>query len=131
MGRATEAAERPIPPRAATSSVETIVRADSETPQTYLVEHYRPGLTADDLGAWAAKVRDTAREMEREGKTVRYLCATIVPADESLLCIFEATSEQLVRDAYARAEIPFERITAVIPDGTWAEWPPSTKEEER
>ena len=108
-----------------------MVRADSETPETCLVEHYRPGLTADDLGAWAAKVRDTARAMEREGKTVRYLRGTIVPADESLLCIFEAASEQLVREAYARAEIPFERITAVIPDGTWAESPPSKKEEQR
>jgi hypothetical protein len=61
---------------------------------------------------------DKAGEMEREGKAVRDLRATIVPADESLLCIFEAACEQLVRDAYARAEIPFERITAVIPAGT-------------
>ena len=95
----------------------------------FLVEHYRPGLTADELGAWAARVRDTAREMEREGKLVRYLRATIVPTDESLLCVFEAASEQLVRDAYARAGIPFERITAVIPDGSWSERPETTKEE--
>ena len=95
----------------------------------FLVEHYRPGLTADELGAWAARVRDTVREMEREGKLVRYLRATIVPTDESLLCVFEAASEQLVRDAYARAGIPFERITAVIPDGSWSERPETTKEE--
>jgi len=95
----------------------------------FLVEHYRPGLTADELGAWAARVRDTAGEMEREGKSVRYLRATIVPTDESLLCVFEAASEQLVRDAYARAGIPFERITAVIPDGSWSERPETTKEE--
>jgi hypothetical protein len=108
-----------------------MVRADSGAPQTYLVEHYRPGLTADDLSAWAARIRDTAGEMGREGKPVCYLRATIVPADESLLCMFEAATEQLVRDLYSRAEIPFERITAVIPDEAWAEWPQSTKEEER
>jgi hypothetical protein len=45
--------------------------------------------------------------------------------------MFEAATEQLVRDLYSRAEIPFERITAVIPDEAWAEWPQSTKEEER
>jgi hypothetical protein len=102
---------------------------DAQARETFLVEHYRPGLTTDELAEWATRVRDAAKELEREGKPVRYLRATIVPADESLLCVFDAASEQLVRDAYARAEIPFERITAVIPDGTWAEEPQSTKEE--
>ena len=97
--------------------------------ETFLVEHYRPGLTADELGAWAARVRETTNEMEREGKQVRYLRATIVPTDESLLCVLEATSEDLVREAYARAELPFERITAVIPHETWMYGPRSTKEE--
>jgi hypothetical protein len=106
-----------------------MARTGAETRETYLVEHYRPGLSAEELRAWAARVRDTTNEMEREGNAVRYLRATIVPTDESLLCVFEAASEELVREAYARAEIPFERITAVIPDGTWGEEPPSTKEE--
>lgn len=130
-GRSTEAAERPIPPRAAKPSVEPMVRAGTEARETFLVEHYRPGLTAAELGAWATRVRASAVEMEGEGKAVRYLRATIVPTDESLLCVIEAASEELVRQAYARAEIPFERITPVIPDGTWAEWQQSTKEEER
>ena len=76
-------------------------------------------------------MRDTTGEMEREGKPVRYLRSTVVPTDESLLCTFEAASEQLVREAYARAGIPFERITAVIPDGSWSERPDTTKEEKR
>lgn len=106
-----------------------MARSGAETRETHLVEHYRPGLSAAELGAWAARVRDTTSEMEREGKAVRYLQATIVPTDESLLCVLEAASEDLVREAYSRAEIPFERITAVIPDGTWTEGPQSTKEE--
>ena len=92
-----------------------MARTDTETRETFLVEHYRPGLSADELDAWAARVREATGEMEREGKRVRYLRATIVPTDESLLCTFEAASEELVRAAYARAGIPFERITAVIP----------------
>jgi hypothetical protein len=107
-----------------------MARTDTEARETFLVEHYRPGLSADELLAWTGQLRDTTGEMEREGKSVRYLRATIVPTDESLLCIFEAASEQLVREAYARARIPFERITAVIPDGTWSQRPP-TKEEKR
>lgn len=92
-------------------------RADAEARQTYLVEHYRPGLTVEGLKQWAARVRETAVEMEREGKSIRYLRSTIVPADESLLCVLEAASEQLVRDTYVRAGIPFERLSAVILDG--------------
>jgi hypothetical protein len=90
-----------------------------EPRQTYLVEHYRPGLSAEALGRWAGRVRDTAHAMERDGKPVRYLHAAIVPADESLLCVLEAASEELVRETYARAGIPFERVSTVIPDGDW------------
>ncbi len=111
--------------------VEPDVRASTEAREAFLVEHYRPGVTADDLGVLAARVREAAGAMEGEGEAVRYLRATIVPVDESLLCLFEAASEQLVREAYARAEIPFERITAVIPDEAWTERPQSTKEEKR
>ena len=124
-----EVAERPIPHPVVRRTVEPMTRLGTEARETFLVEHYRPGLSPEELGAWAARVRDTTNEMEREGKSVRYLRATIVPTDESLLCVLEAASEGLVREAYARAEIPFERITAVIPDGTWAEEPQSTKEE--
>ena len=98
--------------------------------ETFLVEHYRPGLSAQELGAWAARLRVITEEMRRDGKPVRYLRSTIVPVDESLLCMFEAPSEELVREAYARAEIPFERISAVIHDGT-SEGPRTTTKEER
>jgi hypothetical protein len=99
--------------------------------ETYLVEHYRPGLSSEELAAWAARVRDTARELERETKAVRYVGATIVPADESMLCIVEAVSEQLVRDVYTRAEIPFERITVVVLDAAWSEWPKTSRKEKK
>jgi Nickel responsive protein SCO4226-like len=89
-------------------------RAHAEARTTYLVEHYRPGLTVDGFREWAARVRDTAGEMKREGKAVRYLRSTIVPADEALLCVLDAASEELVRETYARAGISFERISAAI-----------------
>jgi hypothetical protein len=86
--------------------------------QTYLVEHYRPGFTAERLAEWATRVRSAALGIAREGKPVRYLRSTVVPADESLLCLLEAPSDDLVRAVYARAGIPFERLTAVISDDT-------------
>jgi Nickel responsive protein SCO4226-like len=91
-------------------------RAIAEARQTYLVEHYRPGLTVDGLKQWAARVREATDELAREGKLVRYLRSTIVPADESLLCVLEAASEELVREVYARAGLPFERLSVVLPE---------------
>ena len=58
--------------------------------------------------------------MGSEGRAVRYLRSTIVPADEALLCVFEADSEELVREVYARAGVPFERLSAAIADES--EW---------
>jgi Protein of unknown function (DUF4242) len=89
-------------------------RAGAEARQTYLVEHYRPGVSADGLKRWAALVRETAAEMEQQGRPVRYLRSTIVPADESLLCVLEASSEELVRELYASARIPFERLSIAL-----------------
>ena len=91
------------------------------TPTTYLVEHYRPGRPVGGLIAWAERIRETALAMERDGKSVRYVRCTIVPADESLLCLLEAATEDLVRELYTRARIPFERLSTAISDGGQAD----------
>jgi Protein of unknown function (DUF4242) len=108
-------------------------RASAEQRQTYLVEHYRPGVEVDVFKQWAARVRDTAAAMEGEGKPVRYVRAAIVPADESLLCVLEAADEELVRATYARAGIPFERLSTVIREGGdgWAAHTDVSREEGR
>ena len=106
-------------------------RAAAGTRQAYLVEHYRPELTVDGLRQWAARVREAAAELEREGREVRYLRSAIVPADESLLCLFEAADEDLVREAYARAGLPFERLSAVLREGARGWEPTTTEGEER
>ena len=92
-------------------------RASETQRQTYLVEHYRPGQTADELWQWACRIRASVAELDREGKDVRYVSSAIVPTDEALLCVIEAATEELVRETYARAGIPFERLSAVIPEG--------------
>jgi hypothetical protein len=92
------------------------MRKANQTGNVYLVEHYSPGLTVDGLSCWAARVRETAVAMGSEGQPVRYLGSTIVPADEALLCVFEAGSEELVREVYARSGVPFERLSVAIAD---------------
>jgi hypothetical protein len=106
-------------------------RAPHEERQTYLVEHYRPGLTVAELRQWAERIRDSASRLEGEGKAVRYVRSAIVPADESLLCVLEAATEELVRETYALAGIPFERLSTVIPEGDrgWAAQATGVEEE--
>lgn len=87
-------------------------RVAGEARETYLVEHYRPGLDAARLRRAALRIRDTTVQMEREGKRVRYVRSMVIPVDEFFMCIFEAASEELVREAYARAGMAFERISA-------------------
>jgi hypothetical protein len=82
----------------------------------YLVEHYRPGLQVGGLRRLAALVRAALDEFENEARGVRFVRTTIVPADESLLCIVEAETEELVSEAYGRAGISFERISVVLPE---------------
>ena len=81
---------------------------------TFLVEHYRPGLDVAQLASSIARVRDIVGEMERAGERVRYLSATIVPNDESFFCLIGAATEEVVSDAYGRADVRFERISAAI-----------------
>ena len=82
---------------------------------TYLVEGYRPGIPVEALRRAAQQLRAAAEQMAREGKPVRYVRSTIVPKDESCLFFVEAASEGLVREAYARAGVHFERISTAIP----------------
>jgi hypothetical protein len=92
------------------------LRAGADARQTFLVEHYLPGLAADELRGWAANVRKGIVELELAGIPVHYVRSTIVPADESLLCVLEASSDAVVREAYVRAGIPFERISVALPE---------------
>lgn len=85
-----------------------------ERRQVYLVEHYRPDVQLDELERSASRLRDAVEQMEVEGKPVRYKTSTIVPEDEYYLSVIEAASEALVREAHARAGVPFERISLAI-----------------
>ncbi len=80
--------------------------------QAYLVEHYRPASSATDLVQEASRVRQAVEELERAGRPVRFRHSTVVATDESFFCVVEAASEDLVRLAYDRANVSFERITA-------------------
>ena len=82
--------------------------------QAYLVEHYGPGRQVEQLTQSVALVRTVILEMERAGEPITYVRSTIVPRDEAFLCVVEASSEELVGEAFARAGVAFDRVSAAI-----------------
>ena len=92
-------------------------KAGFDARQPYLIEYYGPSRDAAELNSSSARVRQTVLEMERAGEPVHYVSSTIVPRDESFLCLIEAASESIVAEVYARAGVPFERISAAIRAG--------------
>ena len=89
-------------------------RAAADSRQTYLVENYHPGLGAEELQPDRLARPRCGRADGPGRKAIRYLRSAIVPADESFFCVIEAASEELAREAYARAGIPFERISPAL-----------------
>lgn len=88
--------------------------AQTRDPTTYLVEHFWPGVTADRFQVVAARVRASADEMAREGAVISFLHSTMVPADESAFCVFDAASPRIVAEAYERAGVQYERVVYAI-----------------
>lgn len=82
---------------------------------TYLVEHYRPGLTAEELEHCVIGIQDALRGLEGPG-AARYLGSVAVPADEEFLVVVGAESEQEVRKTYQRIGTTFDRISVAVAD---------------
>jgi hypothetical protein len=82
--------------------------------QTFLVEHYWPGVTAQEFGDAAGRVRTSSERLAARGERIRYLHSTLVPEDEAAFCVFEAASASLVEQAYRGASVRFERIVAAV-----------------
>lgn len=81
---------------------------------TYLVERYWPGISQAELAAAVGRGRRSAATMRRQGKQIRYLQATLVPEQETVLCLMEAESVDLVAELNRRARIPYDRIAEAV-----------------
>ena len=88
---------------------------------TFLVEHYWPGITPGLFEAACRRVRLSVDEIAGEGLRVRFVHSTLVAEEESAFCVFEAESMAAVEEAYARAEVPFERVLDALQIGTGPE----------
>jgi hypothetical protein len=80
-----------------------------DTPATYLVECFWPGVDDDAVYALNVRAASAARRLAAAGHAVRFVGSILLPEDEVVLCEFEGT-EPLVRRASEAAAIPFARI---------------------
>ena len=78
----------------------------------YIVERYVPGLARSDL--LRGLIELTKASEGEDAATARYLGSTIVLADESCFCHFEAPSVAAVAEANHRAGLPFDRIAIAL-----------------
>lgn len=85
----------------------------------YLVEWYQPELTADRLNRTAERIDACTVSVSADGMPVQLLLSVAVPADDVIVGIFAASSEDCVMEACRRAGIPAQRLTfAAIANGS-------------
>jgi hypothetical protein len=80
----------------------------------YLVERYWPGVSTEKHRAALARSRRTAEAMRLEGKRIEHLRSTLVPEQETVLCLFEADSRALVVELNDRADFRYDRIVTAV-----------------
>jgi len=81
---------------------------------SYLVEAYVPRSRAQDARAAGGRARLVAERLSREGTLVRYVRTTFLPDDETCFHVFEAASEEAVREVCGRARIGSARIAPAV-----------------
>ena len=80
----------------------------------YLVDRDLPGITMEQLGAAQKAAIETSERFTSEGKPVRYIRSTYVPGDSNCMCLFEASSADMVKEVNESANIPFTRIVEAM-----------------
>jgi hypothetical protein len=80
----------------------------------FLGEGYPVGVGRTALIAAARRARVVAAEMRAEGSQVRFVKSTFLPAEDALICLFDASSADVVRELGQRAGLPIERVVEAV-----------------
>lgn len=57
---------------------------------------------------------EKGQEFTAEGKNVRYIRSIFVPGEAKCMCLFEASSPELVKEVNEAAQIPFTQIKEAL-----------------
>ncbi len=80
----------------------------------YMVERDLTGLTMEQLAGAQKAAIETSNKFTAEGKPVRYIRSTYVTGDARCMCLFEASSQDLVKDVNETAGLPFNGIVEAL-----------------
>jgi hypothetical protein len=80
----------------------------------FVVERRLPGMSLEHLAAAHRALAEGSRRLSSGDDRVRYLRSTFAPARARCLCVFEATSRDLVRRVNEVAQVPFVSIDEAI-----------------
>ncbi len=64
-------------------------------------------------GAQKAAIQ-TRTEMTAQGESVRYIRSTFVPGEARCMCLFEAPTDQNVRELNERAKLPYTSVVEAV-----------------
>jgi hypothetical protein len=76
----------------------------------FMADRDLPGITMDQLAAAQKAAIDASERFTADGRPVKYLRSTFVPAEAHCMCLFEARDAETVRAVNEAAKIPFTRI---------------------
>lgn len=97
----------------------------------FVGESYPVGISRDNLTAAIRRGRRVAEQMRGEGRQIRFVKSTLMPADDTLMCLFDATSADLVIELSRRAELPIERVIEAVELAAGRECPNGTARDPR
>jgi hypothetical protein len=82
-------------------------------PNTFLVERYVPGITSDQFAAAERRIRRAVRDLAGSGELIRLVSSTLIPAEETVLSVFDASGEEAVIEANLRGGVHVDRVQPV------------------
>ena len=80
----------------------------------YMVDRDLPGITLEQLAGAQKSAIETCQQFTADGKPVRYIRSTFVPADSHCMCLFEAADPDLVKKVNEEAKIPYTKISEAL-----------------
>lgn len=80
----------------------------------YMVDRDLPGISMDELAAAQQRAIEWSGKYQSQGKNVRYIRSTFVPGESHCMCLFDASSSELVRNLNDDAQIPYTRVTEAL-----------------
>jgi len=80
----------------------------------YMVERHLAGITMSDLSNAQQAAISTSKKFSADGTPVRYIRSTFVPGEARCMCLFDASSADVVKQVNEAAKIPFTRIIEAL-----------------